>query len=67
MQQWQKLPFTGDACLLPLEHLSDESFMPIDREAQMTTFLAGNREIPLWWDYENCYFERDQYQELYKK
>lgn len=67
VQQWQKLPFTGDACLLPLEHLSDESFMPIDREAQMTTFLAGNREIPLWWDYENCYFERDQYQELYKK
>lgn len=67
VQQWKKLPFTGEACLLPLEQLSAQDLMAIDRETQMTTFLAGNREIPMWWDYENCYFERDQYKELRDK
>ena len=67
VKQWEKLPFASKSCLLPLEKFSAAEMTNVDRTIQMTAFLANNRDIPLWEGYENCYFERDLYQTLYKK
>lgn len=67
VKQWAKLSFSNKSCLLPLEKISPAETANIDRTTQMTAFLANNRDIPLWEGYENCYFDRDLYQTLYKK
>lgn len=68
VRQWQKLSVASRSCLLPLETLPTEApSSAFDRATQMTAFLAHDRGIPLWDGYEGCYFERERYQELYKK
>lgn len=61
VKEWEKMPFASKASLLPLEPTPQSSALPMDRETQMTAFLAQDGNVPVWDDFDNCYFERDQY------